>query len=72
MTALASAGQALDNDAQNAALDLPPIDGSNYFSAMADFQTAGTDFATASSPVPRRERYRSRLLARSSRTSPPA
>jgi hypothetical protein len=46
MTALASAGQALDNDAQNAALDLPPIGGSNYTSAMADFQTAGTDFAT--------------------------
>lgn len=46
MTALASAGQSLDSDAQNAALDLPPIDGSNYTGAMADLQTAGTDFAT--------------------------
>jgi hypothetical protein len=46
MTALASAGQALDNDAQNAALDLPPIDGSDYTSAMGDFQAAGTQFAT--------------------------
>jgi hypothetical protein len=45
ITALASAGQALDNDAQNAALDLPPIDGVDYTKAMADFQTAGTDFA---------------------------
>jgi hypothetical protein len=45
MTALASAGQALDNDAQNAALDLPPIDAVDYTNAMADFQTAGTDFA---------------------------
>ena len=40
------AGQALDNDAQNAALDLPPIDASDYTSAMADFQVSGTDFAT--------------------------
>jgi hypothetical protein len=47
MTAVASAGQALDNDAQNAALDLPPIDGIDYTSAMADFQTAGTDFAAS-------------------------
>jgi hypothetical protein len=46
ITALASAGQALDNDAQNAALDLPPIDASDYTSAMADFQVSGTDFAT--------------------------
>jgi hypothetical protein len=46
MTALESAGQALDNDVQNAALDLPPIDGIDYTSATADFQTAGTDFAT--------------------------
>ncbi len=45
ITALASAGQALDNDAQNAALDLPPIDGVDYTKAMADFRTAGTDFA---------------------------
>ena len=46
LTALASAGQALDNDAQNATLDLPPIDALDYTNAMADFQTAGTDFAT--------------------------
>ena len=46
MTALASAGQALDNDAQNAALDLPPIDGVDYTDALADFQVAGADFAT--------------------------
>jgi hypothetical protein len=46
ITALASAGQTLDNDAQNAALDLPPIDASDYTSAMADFQVSGTDFAT--------------------------
>lgn len=45
ITALASAGQALDNDTQNAALDLPPIDTIDYTNAMADFQTAGTDFA---------------------------
>ena len=46
MTALASAGQALDNDAQNAALDLPPIDRADYTNALADFQIAGTDFAS--------------------------
>jgi hypothetical protein len=46
LTALASAGRALDNDAQNATLDLPPIDALDYTNAMADFQTAGTDFAT--------------------------
>jgi hypothetical protein len=45
ITALVSAGQALDNDAQNATLDPPPIDGVDYTNAMADFQTAGTDFA---------------------------
>jgi hypothetical protein len=72
ITALASAGQALDNDAQNAALDLPPIGGSNYISAMADFQTAGTDFATGIQSSAEAGRHRSRLPARSSRTSPPA
>jgi hypothetical protein len=46
LTALASAGQALDGDAANAALDLPPIDGSDYINAMADFQAAGTQFST--------------------------
>jgi hypothetical protein len=45
VTALAAAGQALDNDAQNATLDLPPIDPVDYTNAMADFQAAGTDLA---------------------------
>lgn len=46
MTALASAGDALDGDAANAALDLPPIDSSDWINAMADFQLAGTQFST--------------------------
>ena len=46
LTELATAGQALDNDAQNAALDLPPIDGLDYTEAMAGFQAAGTHFST--------------------------
>jgi hypothetical protein len=46
LTELASAGQALDNDAQNAALDVPPIDGIGYTNAMAGFQAAGTHFST--------------------------
>lgn len=45
MTEVVSAGQALTSDAQNAALDVPPIDGLDFTSAMADFQTAGTDLA---------------------------
>jgi hypothetical protein len=45
MSEVVSAGQALDNDAQSAALDVPPIDGLDFTNAMADFQTAGTDLA---------------------------
>jgi hypothetical protein len=46
LTALATAGQALDNDAANAALDLPPIDGLGYTNSMTDFQAAGTHFSS--------------------------